>query len=78
MEFQEITDEHQANPGEYIYHVPSGQIVLCGKHIKEKKIINVMSQGRLFEDKVENFKKILLNNQRQKKLKITRCGKCGK
>ena len=46
--------------------------------LKKKKIINVMSQGRLFEDKVENFKKILLNNQRQKKLKITRCGKCGK
>ena len=77
MEFYEITEDIKAFPGEYIYHEPSQQIVLCGSFNRNEDKIRVLSGGRLFADKIENFKKIKLNKEQRKKY-VSRCKGCGK
>ena len=37
MELHEITEEIKAFPGEYIYHIPTKQIVLCGSFNRGEK-----------------------------------------
>ena len=58
MELYEITEETKAFPGEYIYHIPTKQIVLCGSFNRGKNIIRALGRGRLFADKIQNFQKI--------------------
>ena len=76
MEFQEITTESKVYPGEYLLHEPSQQIVLCGAYVKREGIIRVLRQGRLMEDKIENFRKIQLNKTERKENAVKRCGGC--
>ncbi len=77
MEFYEITEEIKAFPGEYIYHEPSRQIVLCGSFNRKEGKIRVLAGGRLFTDNIKNFKKIKLNKAQRKEY-ISRCKGCGK
>tara|TARA_Y100001973_G_C5136802_1_gene300765 strand:+ start:533 stop:766 length:234 start_codon:yes stop_codon:yes gene_type:complete len=60
MKFIDITEELKATPGEYIFHEPTKQIVLCGSFNRRKNQIRALSQGRLISDKIANFKKIEL------------------
>jgi len=61
MELFEITPDLKAVPGEYVYHNPSRQIVLCGAFSRADNTIKALIQGRLLVDKIENFKKIQLS-----------------
>ena len=54
MQFIEITEDIKTFPGEYIYHEPTNQIVLCGSFNRQQNEIKVLSRGRLFVDKIEN------------------------
>ena len=73
MEFYKIEEEAKVFPGEYLLHVPSNQIVLCGAFKPTQGLIKYMAQGRLAEDKIENFNKIKTN----KRIKPRRgCGGC--
>ena len=74
MEFYKIEEEAKVFPGEYLLHVPSNQIVLCGAFKPTQGLIKYMTQGRLAEDKIENFNKINAS-QKEKKSK-RRCGGC--
>tara|TARA_Y100000034_G_C6839933_1_gene379882 strand:- start:53 stop:289 length:237 start_codon:yes stop_codon:yes gene_type:complete len=76
MEFQEISEELKVHPGEYILHQPSQQIVLCGAFNRQQGFIKAMAQGRLMEDRIENFRKIKLSVQEQKDKVISRCKGC--
>lgn len=78
MEFYKITDELKAFPGEYIFHVPTKQIVLCGSFNREKNIIRALTAGRLFADKIQNFQKITIKQHETKKYKTAGCKGCGK
>ncbi len=73
MEFYKIEEEAKVFPGEYLLHVPSNQIVLCGAFKPSQGLIKYMTQGRLAEDKIENFNKIK-TNKRMKPRKS--CGGC--
>ena len=73
MEFYKIEEEAKVFPGEYLLHVPSNQIVLCGAFKRRQGLIKYMTQGRLAEDKIENFNKIK-TNKRMKPRKS--CGGC--
>ena len=73
MEFYKIEEEAKVFPGEYLLHVPSNQIVLCGAFKPTQGLIKYMAQGRLAEDKIENFNKIK-TNKRMKPRKS--CGGC--
>jgi hypothetical protein len=77
MKFYDIEDDTKVYPGEYLLHIPSQQIILCGAYKKNDGIIKGLSQGSLMEDKVENFKKIRLTVKENKDRKATRCKGCG-
>ena len=73
MEFYKIEEEAKVFPGEYLLHVPSNQIVLCGAFKRIQGLIKYMARGKLSEDKIENFNKIKTN----KRIKPRRgCGGC--
>jgi len=73
MEFYKIEEEAKVFPGEYLLHVPSNQIVLCGAFKRIQGLIKYMAHGKLAEDKIENFNKIK-TNKRMKPRKS--CGGC--
>ena len=78
MEFLDITEGMKANPGEYIFHKPSRQIVLCGSFNRENNQIKVLARGQIFTDKIENFNKIKLDKKEKEKKIISRCKGCSK
>ena len=58
MKFHEIKKSATVYPGEYLLHIPTSQIVLCGAFRRAQGTIKAIATGRLIEDKIENFKKI--------------------
>ena len=79
MEFYEITKELKASPGEYIYHEPTRQIVLCGSFNRADNQIKAMVSGKLFSDKIQNFKKIKMSAPEIKeRRRSSGCKGCGK
>ena len=80
MDFVEIDRWAKAKPGEYIYHLPTKQVVLCGEFDRDKDRIVALAGARLFSDKIKNFKKIRLSaKERQEKTNPRRgCSSCGK
>lgn len=78
MEFVNITEDIKASPGEYIFHVPTKQIVLCGAFNRVDNTIRVMSNGKLFSDKIQNFQKIKLNKSDRHDMQHSKCKGCQK
>ena len=79
MDLYEIKDNDKTTPGEYIYHEPTGRVVLCASFDTKNKRIRVMSSGKMFFDKVENFKKIKLSTKEQVTKRAKKpCKGCGK
>jgi hypothetical protein len=77
MKFKEIQQDATVFPGEYLLHTPTQQIVMCGAFRRSEDRIKAMSDGKLMEDKIENFQKIYLSEKEQKKKKVRRsCGGC--
>ena len=74
MDFYEITEDVKTFPGEYLLHAPSQQIVLCGSFNRRKNQIRVLARGKMFSDKIENFKKIKLNKE---EIAASACKGCG-
>jgi len=77
MEFQEIDENLIVYPGEYVLYKPKNQIVLCGAFDREQNVIRALSEGRLLEDTIENFNKIVLTPQEAQQRRTTRCKGCG-
>jgi hypothetical protein len=75
MEFYEITDEDKPHPGEYILYVPSRAIVLCGAYTGAR--IKALHNGKLIEDKAENFMKIKIGTKEKRKKFFSKCKACG-
>ena len=78
MEFIEFTENVKAFPGEYIYHAPTREIVLCGAFNRKQNFIRAMSSGKVLTDTIENFKKIKINKAERKTISPRRCKGCGK
>lgn len=77
MKFQAIKKASRVSPGEYLLHTPSQQIVLCGGVKRDEGVIRVLANGRLLEDKIENFQKIFLPRKDLRKTKVKRpCSGC--
>ena len=60
MELFDITESLKAVPGEYVFHNPTRQIVICGSFNRETNTIKALAGGQMLVDKIENFKKIKL------------------
>mgnify|MGYP003118519323 CR=1 FL=1 len=79
MNFIEIADTAKVYPGEYILHVPTNQVVLCGAFSRDSNNIRVLARGKMFTDKIDNFKKINMSREERAESKKTRrCSKCKK
>ena len=76
MELYEITADLKVSPGEYILHQPSNFLVLCGAFKRGEDIIRVLGPKGMFEDKINNFRKIKLDKTEQKNRMGTRCKGC--
>ena len=79
MKFAEITERVKVFPGEYIFHKPTNQVVLCGSFNRAENWVRVLAAGKMFTDKIDNFRKIVLKNKERKELKkSTGCSRCKK
>jgi len=79
LNFIDILEDVKVSPGEYIFHTPSKQVVLCGSFNRKGNFIRVLGSGKMFTDKIENFQKINLGNKERKELKKAKgCGGCKK
>ena len=77
MDFTVINEEDKVHPGEYLLHIPTNQIVMCGAFNRDENYIRALGNGKYIEDKIAVFKKILVPaSQRKKALKKRRCGGC--
>ena len=77
MEYIDIKEGSNVFPGEYLFHKPSKDVVICGSYDPKKDVLKALYRGRLIKDSIENFQKIKLS-QEEKKQKRTRksCGGC--
>tara|TARA_Y100000310_G_scaffold194897_1_gene194910 strand:- start:658 stop:900 length:243 start_codon:yes stop_codon:yes gene_type:complete len=79
MEFYEIDKDDKVSPGEYVLHEPTQVVVLCGVFSRDKDEIKALSNGKLIEDSINNFKKIKLpQNQKYQRKYKSGCGGCKK
>ncbi len=78
MEFEDIKEESKVHPGEYLLYNPTQEIVMCGAYRPNKGTIKVFSNGRLMEDKIENFRKIKTKRRSSLNQRRRKCGGCKK
>tara|TARA_B100000131_G_scaffold314743_2_gene352067 strand:+ start:888 stop:1130 length:243 start_codon:yes stop_codon:yes gene_type:complete len=76
MKFVEITEEIKVYPGEYILHVPTNQVVLCGSFNRRDDVIRVLARGKMFNDSISNFKKMQMTATQKKEMKKSSCKGC--
>ena len=74
MKFYEITENDKVFPGEYVLHVPSNQVVLCGSFDRMNNKMRVLANGRMMIDSISNFRKIQANKKDRQKMR--RCRRC--
>jgi len=77
MKFIEFTENSKATPGEYIYHEPTKQIVMCGSFNRSQNRISALGVGRMVTDVIQNFKKIELSPE-ERAQRSSGCKGCGK
>jgi hypothetical protein len=76
MNFVDILEDTKVTPGEYILHTPTNQVVLCGAFSRDRGDIRVLSRGKMFTDKIHNFKKITMSKEERRQQ--PRCRSCKK
>lgn len=78
MELINIEKDSKVYPGEYLLHLPSRQIVICGAHLKTENKIKALKNGQLITENIKNFQKIKLSNKEKREKKVKSCGGCKK
>ena len=78
MELKPIDDNSKVYPGEYLLHVPSRQIVVCGAFKRSEKKIKALKNGQLITEDINNFQKINLSKKERREKKYKSCGGCKK
>ena len=76
MEFYEIGKEDYVSEGEYVLHIPSETVVLCGDFSRENNNIAALKDGKFIEDTIDNFKKIKIIKAVYRTKAHRRCGVC--
>tara|TARA_B100001250_G_scaffold401361_1_gene413165 strand:+ start:2033 stop:2269 length:237 start_codon:yes stop_codon:yes gene_type:complete len=76
MKLSPLAAGTDASPGEYLFHEPTQQIVLCGRFDDVSGHIQAMGEGRLLYDEVKNFKKINLSPTERRDSLVRGCKKC--
>ena len=73
MEFYIITEDVAAFPGEYLFHVPTKQIVLCGSFNRRRDRVKALGRGKMITDSIKNFRKIKLSDEEANNVKCKGC-----
>ena len=76
MRLYDIDKKTAPQQGEYLFHIGTKQVVVCGKFNLEENFIQALGDGRIFKDSIENFKKIQLTRDEHKTRMATRCKGC--
>ena len=76
MDFVNIDDNSKVYPGEYLLHIPSRQVVVCGAFIKSENKIKALKNGQLITEDIKNFQKINLSQKEKRDRKYRSCGGC--
>ena len=76
MDFVNIDDNSKVYPGEYLLHIPSKQVVVCGAFLKSEKKIKALKNGQLITEDIKNFQKINLSQKEKRDRKYRSCGGC--
>jgi hypothetical protein len=78
MEFISIEDDSKVYPGEYLLHVPSKTVVVCGAFIRAEGKIKALKNGQLITESIKNFQKIKMSPKEKRERKYRSCGGCKK
>jgi hypothetical protein len=77
MEYIDIKEDTRIFPGEYLYHKPSNDIVVCGAYDAENDVLKALYRGKLIKDNIDNFQKIKLSREEKKEKRTKKsCGGC--
>jgi len=76
MKLIDISEDLKVSPGEYIYHRPTEQVVVCGGFNRKKDSITAMARGSILRDKISNFQKINMTNKEMKSQRRGGCKGC--
>jgi len=76
MEFLAINEDSKVYPGEYLLHVPSKTVVVCGAFIRAENKIKALKNGQLITEHIKNFQKIQMSPKETKERKYRSCGGC--
>ena len=76
-----IDDKTEIHPGEFLFHVPTNQVVICRRYDKEQEKINSVAGGSFLEDITSNYRKIshkavAMDNPSQRSGFRRNCGGC--
>ena len=74
MKFHDIAEDDQIVPGEFLLHIPTKSIVVCGAY--DGVQIRALDGGKLFKDKIDNFKKIQITARERKTRYVPTCKGC--
>jgi len=69
MEFVAINEDSKVYPGEYLLHVPSKTVVVCGAFIRAENKIKALKNGQLITEHIKNFQKIKMSPKETKERK---------
>tara|TARA_R110000824_G_scaffold364564_1_gene552947 strand:+ start:1253 stop:1492 length:240 start_codon:yes stop_codon:yes gene_type:complete len=79
MKFIEIKENAKTVAGEYLFHEPTGQIVMCASYNRGRNQIVALAGSRMFTDTINSFKKIELSiKEKSERLARRRCRSCGR
>tara|TARA_R100000234_G_C4913648_1_gene141015 strand:- start:39 stop:281 length:243 start_codon:yes stop_codon:yes gene_type:complete len=79
VDYIDIKNGDKVFPGEYLFHKPSKDIVVCGSYDPQNDVLKALYRGRLIKDGIKNFQKIKLSSQEKRQKTIKRkCGGCKK
>jgi hypothetical protein len=77
VEYTDIKEGSKVFPGEYLYHKPSKDIVVCGSYDSKNDVLKALYRGKLIKDTINNFQKIKLSKEEQRVKRTKRtCGSC--
>lgn len=76
MKFVEISHDTKVFPGEYILHVPTNQVVLCGAFSRSQDMIRALASGKVVVDKISQFRKIELTKEQKRQKRRGNCSNC--
>ena len=77
MKFVEINESAKVYPGEYLLYEPTKVVVLCGAFNRNKNMIRAYGDGKMIEDRINQFKKIEIMAKDIKANYKSKCKGCG-